>query len=87
MAVRVAPSMSMSAKLGTATKSVPAGARNPRAMAMALMAWLSAPAPTTCTSTAPDWRITPAMAPAQELGLDLLLTFKTSIATPAPERK
>src|SRR5581483_9710912 len=47
-------------------------------MATALMAWLRAPAPTTCTPTAPDWRTTPAIAPATELGFDLLETFSVS---------
>src|SRR3954453_17350186 len=51
-------------------------------MATALMAWLRAPAPTTWTSTSPDWRTTPAMAPATELGLLLLDTFKISTAGP-----
>ena len=31
---------------GTHTRSIPAGARYPRAIATALMAWLAAPAPT-----------------------------------------
>ena len=57
------------------------GATKPRAMAMALTAWLRAPAPTTWTSTAPDWRSTPARAPATELGLDLLETLRTSTTT------
>src|SRR5688500_418151 len=48
-------------------------------MATALMAWLSAPAPTTCTSTAPFWRRTPAMAPATELGFDFVETLSCSI--------
>src|SRR5262245_45983227 len=48
-------------------------------MASALIAWLRAPAPTTCTSTCPRWRITPAMAPATELGFDLLETFSRSV--------
>src|SRR5439155_23149538 len=51
-------------------------------MAIALIAWLSAPAPTTWTSTAPDCRMTPAIAPAQEFGLDLLETLRTSICPP-----
>src|SRR3954453_16315181 len=51
-------------------------------MATALMAWFSAPAPTTWTSTTPAWRTTPAMAPATELGLDLLDTLRISTAGP-----
>src|SRR3954453_23271057 len=53
-------------------------------MATALMAWLSAPAPTTCTSTDPDCRTTPAMAPATEFGFDLLDTLRISIVAPNP---
>src|SRR5688572_20334278 len=51
-------------------------------MARALTAWLRAPAPTTCTSTAPADRITPAMAPATEFGFDRLDTFRTSWSSP-----
>src|SRR3954454_17332349 len=51
-------------------------------MATALMAWFSAPAPTTWTSTAPACRTTPAMAPATELGFDLLDTLRISTAGP-----
>src|SRR5215217_5848608 len=68
----------MSAKVGMHTRSMFDGATNPRAMATALMAWFSAPAPTTWTSTAPDWRRTPARAPATEFGFDLLDTLRTS---------
>src|SRR3954471_16389848 len=53
-------------------------------MATALMAWLSAPAPTTCTSTDPDCRTTPAIAPATEFGFDLLDTLRISIVAPNP---
>src|SRR4051794_23300707 len=51
-------------------------------MATALIAWLSAPAPTTCTSTAPAWRTAPAMAPATEFGFERVETFKVSIKAP-----
>src|SRR4051812_39185131 len=51
-------------------------------MATALMAWFSAPAPTTWTSTAPACRTTPAIAPATELGFDLLDTLRISTAGP-----
>src|SRR5947199_6075395 len=50
---------------------------------MAFTAWLSAPAPTTCTSTAPACRSTLAMAPATAFGLDLLETLSTSMLPPA----
>jgi hypothetical protein len=43
------------------------------------MAWFNAPAPTICTSTAPACLMTPAIAPATELGLDLLDTLSTSV--------
>src|SRR5688572_22589490 len=52
-------------------------------MAMALIAWLSAPAPMTWTSTLPICRTTPASAPATELGLDREDTFRTSMAVPS----
>src|SRR5260370_6464286 len=51
-------------------------------MATALMAWLSAPAPTTWTSTAPAWRTAPAIAPATEFGLDFVETLSVSIGAP-----
>src|SRR4029077_4479569 len=47
-------------------------------MAMALTAWLIAPAPIACTSTRPLLRITPAMAPATATGLEVAETFNTS---------
>src|SRR5438105_11842556 len=52
-------------------------------MAMALIAWLRAPAPITWTSTLPICRTTPASAPATELGLDREDTFRTSMAVPS----
>src|SRR5437763_3182535 len=52
-------------------------------MAMALIAWLRAPAPMTWTSTLPTCRTTPASAPATELGLDREDTFRTSMAVPS----
>src|SRR5437588_4020026 len=51
-------------------------------MAIAFTAWLRAPAPTTCTSTAPDWRTTPAMAPATEFGFERLDTLRISTGPP-----
>src|SRR5579864_799337 len=50
---------------------------------MAFTAWLSAPAPTTWTSTAPDCRTTPAMAPATELGFERLDTLRISTGPPS----
>ena len=43
MAVRSSPLISMSAKAGTHIRSMPVGARKPRAIAIALTAWLRAP--------------------------------------------
>src|SRR5579884_3946820 len=51
--VRSSPSMEMSMKDGTHTMSMPPGATYPREIAIALMAWLIAPAPIACTSTRP----------------------------------
>src|ERR1700730_3824878 len=50
-------------------------------MAIALTAWLIAPAPMACTSTRPLLRITPAMAPATATGLEVAETFSTSTGT------
>src|SRR5258706_10722705 len=47
-------------------------------MAIALTAWLMAPAPIAWTSTRPLLRITPAIAPATATGLEVAETFKTS---------
>src|SRR5437870_1353283 len=47
-------------------------------MAMALTAWLMAPAPIAWTSTRPLLRMTPAMAPATATGLEVAETFSTS---------
>src|SRR2546421_132892 len=47
-------------------------------MAMALMAWLRAPAPMTCTMARLSLRMTPASAPATEFGLDLEDTLRSS---------
>src|SRR2546425_12758205 len=52
-------------------------------MAIALMAWFSAPGPMACTSPLPAWRTTPASAPATALGFDLEDTFRTSISGPS----
>src|SRR6266568_2404058 len=47
-------------------------------MAIALTAWLIAPAPIACTSTRPLLRMTPAMAPATATGLEVAETLSTS---------
>ena len=55
------------------------GARYPLAIAIALIAWFAAPAPTACTSTAFCSLITPAIAPATEFGDECEDTFKISM--------
>src|SRR3972149_6839796 len=67
-----------SVKAGTQIRSRPLGATNPLAIAIALIAWLRAPAPMTCSSAWPFSLSTPARAPATELGLDFDETFSTS---------
>src|SRR5438105_12809174 len=47
-------------------------------MAIALTAWLMAPAPIAWTSTRPLLRMTPAMAPATATGLEVAETLSTS---------
>src|SRR2546427_7387766 len=47
-------------------------------MAMALTAWLMAPAPIAWTSTRPLLRMTPAMAPATATGFEVAETLSTS---------
>src|ERR671923_3094065 len=47
-------------------------------MAIALTAWLMAPAPIACTSTRPLLRITPAIAPATATGFEVAETLSTS---------
>src|SRR3989442_2780753 len=47
-------------------------------MAIALTAWLIAPAPMAWTSTRPLLRITPAIAPATATGLEVAETLSTS---------
>src|SRR5205807_557692 len=55
-------------------------------MAIALIAWLIAPAPMAWTSTFDELRITPAIAPATATGLDVAETLRTSTgATPSPD--
>ncbi len=55
-------------KAGIQIRSTPWGATKPLAIATALTAWLSAPAPIACISAAPRSLNTPANAPATELG-------------------
>src|SRR6266508_2019625 len=50
-------------------------------MAIALTAWLMAPAPIAWTSTRPLLRITPAIAPATATGLEVAETLSTSTGT------
>src|SRR5438270_433514 len=47
-------------------------------MAIALTAWLIAPAPIACISTRPLLRMTPAMAPATATGFEVAETLSTS---------
>jgi len=65
----------MVGKAGIHTRSIPAGATNPLAIASAFTAWLRALAPIVCISAFPFSRIVPAKAPATELGLDFEETF------------
>src|SRR5579875_3024647 len=81
MAVRSSPSICTSAKAGMQTRSRPLGATNPRAMAMALTAWLMAAAPMAWSSAVPFSRTTPARAPATAVGLDLAATLSTDMGT------
>ena len=67
----------MSVNAGTHTRSIPLGATNPLAIAMAFTAWFKAPAPRACISALPFSLSTPAKAPATELGLDFDETFNT----------
>src|SRR5438093_1628208 len=53
-------------------------------MAIALTAWLIAPAPMACTSTRPLLRITPAIAPATATGLEVAETLSTSTGARSP---
>src|SRR3979411_1166028 len=52
-------------------------------MAIALTAWLIAPAPIACTSTRVWLRTTPAIAPATATGFEVAETFKISMAARA----
>ena len=79
IAVRCSPSMVMSMNAGTQIRSTPLGATKPRAMATALTAWLTAPAPMACISALPRSRNTAARAPATAFGLLLDETFRTSM--------
>jgi hypothetical protein len=58
---------------------MPLGAKNPRAIATALIAWFTAPAPTACSSTEPSFLITAATAPATAFGFESADTLKVSI--------
>ena len=76
IAVRYSPSITMSAKEGMQAISIPTGDRNPREIAMALTAWLTAPAPTDCSSTFTPSLTMPAIAPATDAGEDLEETLR-----------
>src|SRR5690606_21433034 len=78
MAVRSSPTISISLKAGTHTRSMPLGATEPRAIAMALTPWFPAPAPRGWGGGAPFSRTTAAKAPATDLGLDEADTLSTS---------
>ena len=65
----------MSVNAGMHTKFFPEGATKPLAIAIDLIAWLSAPAPIACISTDPFSLNTLASAPATLLGFDLLDTL------------
>ena len=79
MAVLSSPSIVISAKAGIQTKFFPDGAIKPLAIATALIAWFSAPAPTAYISTFPFSRNTLASAPATLLGFDFDETLSVSI--------
>src|SRR5207237_2103151 len=75
--------MEMSMNEGMQTRSKPPAATYPREMAIALTAWLMAPAPIACTSTRLWLRTTPAIAPATATGFEVAETFRISIAARA----
>src|ERR1700736_2396881 len=75
--------MEMSMNDGMQTRSMPPAATYPREIAIALTAWLMAPAPIACTSTRVWLRTTPAIAPATATGFEVAETFKISMAARA----
>src|SRR5207302_5113149 len=85
MPVRSSPSIEMSMKDGMQIRSRPPAATYPRDIAIALTAWLMAPAPMAWTSTRLWVRTTPAMAPATATGLEVAETLRISMAG-RPER-
>src|ERR1041385_4920321 len=56
-------------------------------MAIALIAWLMAPAPMACTSTFWELRITPAIAPATATGFEVAETLRISTRVPRTLRE
>ena len=70
MPVLSSPSTWTSANAGMQTKSTPAGATNPLAIATAFTAWFNAPAPIACISALLFSFTKPAIAPATEFGFD-----------------
>ena len=79
MAVRSLPSISTVVKAGMQMTSIPSWVRNPLAMATALTAWFTAPAPIAWTSARLLSRTKPAIAPATADDLDLAATLMMSI--------
>src|SRR5260370_20390814 len=75
--------MQMSMTDGMQTRPKPPAATWPREIAIALTAWLMAPAPIAWTSTRLWLRTTPAIAPATATGFEVAETFKISIAARA----
>ena len=66
------------AKSGMQIRSIPSGIRYRLAMAIALVAWLTAPAPIACSSVCPLCLMIAAMAPATEVGREVDDTLRIS---------
>lgn len=80
MAVLSWPSIEISVNAGIQIKLIPDGARNPRAIAILLIAWFKAPAPMQWISTFSLFSLNKlASAPATELGFDFDPTFNVAI--------
>ena len=71
----------MSENDGMQQTSMPAGVKKPLEIAIALIAWLTAPAPTDWILTVLPSLIIPAIAPATEAGDDFEDTFRHSISS------
>ena len=83
-AVLVSLPISMFENTGAHEISISCGSRKPRAIAIAFIAWFTAPAPTHCMFTGFLSCTNPAIAPAIDAGEDLLDTFRKSIFLIAP---